>query len=111
MEEGYYLIRARVRVSNTRSLNNIIVYATPGASSVSLAVIYVGETVRRGLYYSEALDCFEYNYQWGDYSGSTIANHINSVLGSTFAGANPIQVAEVEITKDDILGKLVPAEP
>lgn len=111
MEEGYYLIAASVRVSNTRYLNNIIVYATPSAGSVSLAVIYVGENVRRGLYYDEARDDFSYDYQWGDYSGTTIANHINSVLGSTFAGTNPIRVAEVEITKDDILGKLVPAEP
>lgn len=111
MEEGYYLIAASVRVSSTRRQDNIIVYAKPSDGSVILAVIYVGETVRRGLYYSEAQDSFAYNYQWGAYSGSTIANHINSVLGSTFAGANPIQVAEVEITKDDILGKLVPAEP
>lgn len=111
MVEGYYLIAANVKVSNTRYLGNIIVFATPGENSVSLAVIYVGEAAFHGLYYNESNDRFSYGYQWSNYSPTTIANHINSALGSTFTGSSAIQVAEVVITKDDILGKLVPAEP
>lgn len=111
MEEGYYLVAANVLVNNNRRLDNIIVFATPGENSVSLAVIYVGEAALHGLYYRKSDDSFVFNYAWGNYSATTIANHINEALGSSFVGSAAIRTAEVDITKDDILGKLVPAEP
>lgn len=111
MSSGYYLIAAPLQVTSSRYQDNVIVFAKPGTDSVSLSIIYVGTSGFRGLYYDADSDEFAFNLIWQEYSPSTVARHINSALGSNFAGGEIMRIGSVDITKDDILGKLVPAEP
>lgn len=93
------------------NLDNLIVQIDGSTSPAGVALIYIGEEERYGLYYDAALDDFAYNINFGTYSSPTIAAHINDALGTSFVGVAAKRLAEMSVTKDDILGKLIPVEP
>lgn len=100
-----------MQIGASRYLEDVIVRIDSSMSPAGVALVYIGETGTHGLYYDKDIDDFAYNLNFGQYSSSTIASHINAALGTSFAGLAPDRSEEVPVTKDDILGKLIPVEP
>ena len=68
-------------------------------------ILYAADLYRHGWYYE---DGFKKDKQFGTYSGSTIARHINQSLGTAFMGISPITMSDDEVNRELIIGKIEP---